>query len=696
MATPTQEPGSDPAVSPAIYLVPAGTEPEAAAVPAPASPGDGQPPGDPPRLELVAPDPDPEGLPVRRPIVPVPIQPGNLRGTIRYQAALRSYQTAFHLLRIPYYVLLYLWYSARGVLRLTGRLFRWWHWPEGWMLESVAVAAGRPGHREAIQAHTEGKKTRAARGRIIVLLATVAAAVIATATLLLPAWVWPMVGVVAVFVLAEHGKPRGVPVIRRAVVPAALQPPTAETITSALASIGITAITKAVDSGEGLRFLTDPHRDGDGWRTDIDLPPGVTAGMIIQRREQLSAALRRPLSAVWPEGVREEHEGRLVLWIGYQDLSKTRPKPWPLTKTGTTDVLGALPFGHDPRGRLVSVPMFELNWLIGASPGQGKTNAVRVLALGAALDPLCDLWIHEHAGKGDLEPLAQVSDRYVSGLDDESVEYTLDSVRLLYDELQRRSRIWKTLTREQKPDGKLTRELAEQYDMPPIVCVIDECQVAFGHPEYGPEIAELLGHVVRLGRAYGLIVVLSTQRPDKTAIPTNISGNILMRFCLKVPGHVENDMILGTSAHANGYRATVFRARTDAGLGWLKGESDPAVVRTDYLDLPAAHRIAARARVLRAAAGRITGYAAGHHDEEARNFLADVLTVFGSDDKLWASTIAGRLADRIPEAYADVTPVAVSSQLRNLGVEIKNVREPGEQPQRGCERSAVRAAAAGQ
>ena len=76
-------------------------------------------------------------------------------------------------------------------------------------------------------------------------------------------------------------------------------------------------------------------------------------------------------------------------------------------------MFAAIPFGTDPRGRPVDVPLFEVNWLIGAAPGQGKTTAVRVLACGAALDPMCDLWVHEHAGKGDLEPLAQVCHRYV-------------------------------------------------------------------------------------------------------------------------------------------------------------------------------------------------------------------------------------------------------------------------------------------
>ena len=62
-----------------------------------------------------------------------------------------------------------------------------------------------------------------------------------------------------------------------------------------------------------------------------------------------------------------------------------------------------------------------------------------MLGCAAALDPLADLWIHELAGKGDLDPLAKVCHRYVSGLDDESIAYAAESARLLRNETERRS-----------------------------------------------------------------------------------------------------------------------------------------------------------------------------------------------------------------------------------------------------------------
>jgi DNA segregation ATPase FtsK/SpoIIIE, S-DNA-T family len=378
----------------------------------------------------------------------------------------------------------------------------------------------------------------------------------------------------------------------------------------------------------------------------------------------------------------------------FRDISKVKPPAWPLLKSGQVDVFDSIPFATDPRGRKVDGSLFEANWLIGAAPGQGKTAAVRVIACAAALDPLCEVWVHELAGKGDLEPLASVAHRYCSGLDSDAIGYAAQSLRMLRAELERRSAAFKKLPKETRPDGKVTRSMAKNRaaHLYPLVAIFDEIQNLFTDPLHGDQAKEDAAYVVRMGRGYGLIFVLATQRPASDSMPTALSGLVTSRFCLKVPAQPENDMILGTGAYRNGFNAAAFRHKTDAGLGWLKGEGDPQVCRTYYLDLPAAERIAERARVLRGQAGTLTGYAIAEDDKEpARSFAADVLAVFGGSDKLWTSTIAARLAGSLPGVYPDITAAAVASQLRGLGVTVKNVREPGGNPAPGAERSAVEA-----
>jgi DNA segregation ATPase FtsK/SpoIIIE, S-DNA-T family len=338
--------------------------------------------------------------------------------------------------------------------------------------------------------------------------------------------------------------------------------------------------------------------------------------------------------------------------------------------------------------------MFEMNWIIGAAPGQGKTATVRQLACGAALDVLSDIWIAELSGKGDLEPLAKVCHRYVSGLDDESIAYAAESARLLRLDVERRQAAFRKLKGTgAMPDGKVTRELAARYkELRPLLAVFDEVQNLLTDKQYGEQAAEDLAYVIRVGRAYGIIAALSTQRPDAKIIPTAITGLVIGRFCLMVPDQPANDVVMGTSSYRRGYDATVFRPKLDAGLGWLKGSEEgvPQVCRTFYIDLPASEKIAARARDMRDRAGVLSGYALGEDtfDATPRDVLADVLAVFGDSPGLHWDDLADRLAARWPDRWADVTGEAMSAQCRKLGVPSVMVSTDGVKA-RGCRRVAV-------
>jgi len=232
-------------------------------------------------------------------------------------------------------------------------------------------------------------------------------------------------------------------------------------------------------------------------------------------------------------------------------------------------------------------------------PGQGKTSAVRVLVAAAALDPSVEMWLHELKGTGDLDPFEQVSHRFISGIDDESIAYAAESLKMLRAEVMRRAARLKKLDRALCPDKKVTREIANKRSLHlwPLLAAFDELQNLFAHPKYGKQAGEDAVFVIKIGRALGVFLILATQRPDKESLPTGVSGNVSTRFCLKVAGQVENDMILGTSAYKNGARATTFRPKVDAGLGYLKGEENaPRVVRTYYLNGADTERVAKRAR----------------------------------------------------------------------------------------------------
>lgn len=117
---------------------------------------------------------------------------------------------------------------------------------------------------------------------------------------------------------------------------------------------------------------------------------------------------------------------------------------------------------------------------------------MRVLACGAALDPLRELWVHELKGFGDLDPLERVSHRFASGVDDESIGYAAESLRLLRRELEQRTERLKELPRDLCPDKRVTRQIAARRHAVPAGCRLavlrgDHCRrlqlVADSHAE---------------------------------------------------------------------------------------------------------------------------------------------------------------------------------------------------------------------
>lgn len=640
----------------------------------------------------------------RRDIIPAHLQRGRIGGTLAEWADRASFQARFHGIRLPWYVLWFTWLALRGAGSYAAQLFAWADALHLRILESQAVARGPAGHHEAMNAHKEGERTRGRHWKIVGVCAVLAAVSALALWRYAPRWSLIFPGAIVFCVLVWRGRPENRPIIKPAILPAEFTIPTPEIIIEALCSLGIDKINAYVKEHGTLEKVMDLHKDGDGWGSEWNLPRGVTARMIVQRRPQLSAGLRRPLSAVWPEGVPHEHEGRLDLWIGRHDLAKVKPPPYPLLRAGTADIFGQVPFAAVPRGTAVTVPMFQANYLIGAAPGEGKTSAVRVLGSGAALDAICDLWTHELAGKGDLAAFEQVAYRYCSGLDDEAIEYAARSVTLLRQELEKRSKILKKIPTEARLDGAITRELARaDRRLRPIVAIFDEVQNLFLHPVLGADAANSnygLPYVMRLGRAYGIIVILATQRPDKDCLPTAISGLVQVRFCLKVSDYLANDMILGTGAYKAGFSAVEFRHEVDAGLGWLRGTGDAQAVKTYYLNLKDTAKVCARARAMRQVAGVLSGYALGEDgDQSPRDVLADVLSVFGhAEAGLHWEVLASRLAGRYPERWAGATAESVSAECRAdpFGVPSVGVRFPSTRDGRvlaGCRRADVEAAA---
>jgi S-DNA-T family DNA segregation ATPase FtsK/SpoIIIE len=598
-----------------------------------------------------------------------PVLPYWMRGRQQFREAVRIrsgywwYLLRLHGLRLPVYAVLTVFWGTAGTGWLLFLWLRWWLMPVPAEMQVQALQ----GHwRDWKTLHTTHKQDTKTRAKISLAVVIVAGFGFDLAWQYGAHWVLTAAPFVVLVISAWLGRPEGVKIVTPAIVPSQYERLTQDVIVRALGSLGISKIDQWLREGREIVFPHPVRQDGMGWRAEVDLPFGATATMVMERREQFASGLRRPLGAVWPEPITREHTGRLEVWVGQHDVSDAPAPPWPLLKSGQADVFKPMPFGVDVRGRRVRAPLIYHAWLIGSIPRQGKTATMREMACWAAMDPLCEEWIHELKGTGDLDPLEPLCTRFISGLLDEHMAYAAESLRKLRTECEKRSELIRSLDSKLCPEKRVTREIAEKIRrLRPIVCFIDEMQNLFLSP-YRKQAETDAQFVMKVGPAMGIALVLATQRPDKESCPKGISANASIRFCLHVTGQVENDMILGTSAYQNGIRATLFRPETDAGLGYLKGATPaPVVCRPHFLDLPATELVVARAMVLRERAGTLPVQASA---DPERDVLADVLAVFGDDSGLHWEVLAERLADRWPDRWAGAAKDAVSAQCRELGV----------------------------
>jgi S-DNA-T family DNA segregation ATPase FtsK/SpoIIIE len=600
----------------------------------------------------------------------------------RWTATHVAHTGAFHALRLPLYAARLAGRSPVGAWRVMAALTRWVLDTDGRAVR-VAMSGLTHDQRDAeVFLRLTAQRRETVRGRmamvggaaIMVLLAGVGLAGEMSAT--------AVTGVVAAVVatLGMVGRRADRPLTSRAVDSEAVPRLTSDLILTALGSLGLGEMNKALgrDANQAVRFPSPIVRDGPGFRAEIDLPPGVTAGDVIERRDRLASGLRRPLGCVWPEVDSDAHAGRLVLWVGDRSLSASKPVDWPLAKAGRVNLFEPFVIGTDQRGRPVEVTLMYASGVIGAIPRMGKTFLLRLLLLAAALDQRCEIHAYNLKGGSDMDPLEAVAYRYRTGDDTEDIEYLVRDLRAVSEDMRARYRTIRDLPRAVCPESKVSDALASRRDLAlhPVFVALDECQIAFEHREHGAEITALVTDLVKRGPAVGVMLWAATQRPDAKSLPTGISANAVLRLCLKVQGQLENDMVLGTSAYKNGTRATMF-GRKDQGIALLSGEGDdPVIVRVSYIDTQAADVIAARARTARMSAGLLTGHAAGRDpDTDTASVLHHLAAAWPpAEEKTWCDDLAARLAASYPSTYEGWTGEQVTAAVKPHGMRATQIK----------------------
>ncbi|MBV9650077.1 MAG: hypothetical protein JO296_08060 [Pseudonocardiales bacterium] len=446
-------------------------------------------------------------------------------------------------------------------------------------------------------------------------------------------------------------------------------------ISQALAHLGITPLDRFFKNGGELVYTIPARVDGEGTYAQIRLPMGVTADMVAAKRTTLAANLGRAALETWP--TQGPEAGILDLWIADKGKLGGGAGPWPLLHEGTVDVFEGVPIGKTQRGQVIYGQLFERNWIVGGRPGQGKTALVRLLVLGAALDPTAELWVFVIAQNTDFDPFAPRLARYQVGMGPDVAAAAVQALADLFAEMERRGKLLATLPGS---PPATSRRLADKpaLGLHPLICVISECHELFGHPIHGDKAEKLAISVIKQGRKFGITLILDTQSPTATSIPKEVTRNTSCGVAFSVADHIANDGLLGSGKYRAGIRATDLRMHTDRGTSVMVGVSDATFELVRGFYVPYADGVDMVTPVIARAMAAITelrhtGDATDQHDQddgaEQVDHLANIHTALRGERRVRTQVVLTRLAELNPSVYEGWTFQDLSAALADYDIE---------------------------
>jgi S-DNA-T family DNA segregation ATPase FtsK/SpoIIIE len=603
---------------------------------------------------------------------------GNARVSARRIAARWWHIARWHAVRAPWHGLLLLWFALVGVFRLAGRQLRWWWVTEQEDLRQRAAMDNDPDAWSRLTA--QARAIRLYRG-LVLLAELVGLVVVAVLVRAAPAWMPAVLVVVVVPVLARAGRP-GRRVIGSAVVATRFRRLNSDIVLRAYYAAGLGHPDKA---DQRIEFGSTMARDGNGSRVVVDLPYGGTFDDAVKARGKIASGLDVSLFQVFLNKDRSSHR-RHVLFVADEDPLAIPAGKTPLLDCKARDIWEPLFAGLDERARRVTLHLLWISILVGAQPRKGKTFTARLIALYAALDPYVRITIADGKNSPDWAKFRLVAHRMIFGTvpnanDGDPIEHLLDALREIKAHIEQVNDFLSRLPVTECPEGKLTRELSRKYPHLRVwLLVVEEFQLFFetDDQDINKEIAKLLSFIMAVGPSAGVILLSSSQKPsgvgagDVQRLFNRYRDNHQVRIALKCGNRDVSMAVLGGDAYQEGYDASALPVGPEyRGVGYLYGAADDTpLVRWHLADAEDAATILVAARGHRERLGTLTGEAAGEEfSREFRDVLRDVRDVFYAGEA-WVSwpQIAARLAEQMPEYYADMTAEAASAQVRALRV----------------------------
>ncbi|MEU6325855.1 FtsK/SpoIIIE domain-containing protein [Streptomyces sp. NPDC047049] len=450
------------------------------------------------------------------------------------------------------------------------------------------------------------------------------------------------------------------------------EPITPSIVVKALRDLGVPALRNAIkEMGDaGASMLGPITIAGCGVEVDVTLPSGVSTNEVQSKRRKLAENLTRHEHEVFitiPQAART-----VRLWIADSGALDEPIGPSPLVTDESLRAdyaKGRAPWGQDLRGDAAALSLHQRHLLITGLSNQGKTAALRALALWACLDNRVEFRIADLKGAGDWAMFDGLATVLIQGPADEQVIEATEMVEGLVEEMNRRIEI-----RRRDPGAVFA----------PLIGIVDEAQVAFmcpvrdedGRPYGGSKAVSRYFMGVRKvhnqGRVVDVLMWEGTQDPTDQNLPKLVREGAHTRASLALGTESQARMALGDKAVDGGAAPHLLRQGLDKGT--LVVASDgieiPAgqasiTVRTHYIDDDAAKAITDQAKALR---DGVTTLHAIEREEE-HDPLADIAAVVGGATRVRTKDVLARLAARNADAYGGWSFTDLKSVLDNAGAE---------------------------